>query len=151
VNWYKASQENNNDNPEDSKYFRGVSKGEAMLALKGGLLSPSSDLIPFDNEVLEYAIGDEYSQMSQDAIDEWIRSVIPWYDGSLKSVKGGVNLTMDFDNAQGYGDYVLAINADDAEVADVSDSHAFARSPNGLKISGVYDAKRAQWLKRRMM
>jgi hypothetical protein len=91
------------------KYFRGISLNELNEIIATKRVLPSSDLIPFDNEVLEYAIGEDYGDMSQEDIDDWIMGVVWWYDGSLKSVKGGVNLTTDFDNAKGYGDYVIAV------------------------------------------
>jgi len=140
MNWYKKASIRN------ARYFRGVKKQEAISIMKGKNLTPSTDLIPFDNEVLEYAIGDDYKDMSQEEIDNWIKNVIPWYDGSLASVKGGVNLTTDFENAQGYGDYVLAIEPYNTEVVDVSDAHAFARSAKDLKIIGIYDTKKQKWI-----
>jgi hypothetical protein len=128
------------------KYFRGISLNELNEIIATKRVLPSSDLIPFDNEVLEYAIGEDYGDMSQEDIDDWIMGVVWWYDGSLKSVKGGVNLTTDFDNAKGYGDYVIAVVIENGEVADVSDSHSFAKNANDVKVSAIYDVQNEKWL-----
>jgi hypothetical protein len=129
------------------RYFRGVSREDLKKINKSGKLIPSSDLIPFDNEVLEYAFGDEYSRMSEDQIDSAIKDVIPWYNGSMSSVKNGVNLTTDFENAKGYGDFVIATNGDNADIADVSDAHAFARNAKDVDVSAIYDVKKRKWIK----
>jgi len=145
MNWYKKAQ--TNDSPENAKYFRGISEEEAKMIMSGGRLQPSIDLIPFDSEVLEYAIGgDEYARMSERQIERWIKGMIPWYNGRPSSVEGGVNLTMDFVNAQGYGEYVAAINADNEVVEDISDAHAFARSADGLRVIGLYNVDTRRWM-----
>ena len=129
---------------ESSRYFRGISKEEADNIRSGKPLSPSQDLIPFDPEVLEYALGDEYSDMSEKDIDRVIEELIPWYDGSFKSVKNGVNLTTDFDNAKGYGDYVVSIY-DHPDIADVSDAHSFAKNAKNLKPTAIYNVETREW------
>jgi len=140
-----VSNKDPDKDPEDSRYFRGVSKEELRIILKTKKFLPSTDLMPFDNEVIEYAIGEEYSDMTEKQIERWIRSMIPWYNGKLSSVQGGVNLTTDFENAKGYGDYVLATNGDGAEIADISDAHSFAKDANELTIDGIYDIDNRIW------
>ena len=133
------------DDKENAPYFRGISTEEYNEIKEIGKMLPSTDLIPFDPEVLEYSIGDAYYDMDKDEIDNVVQDMIPWYDGSLESVEGGVNITNDFYNAQGYGDIVVALEPI-GEVEDVSDAHAFARSPNDLKIVGFYDVASGKWI-----
>lgn len=133
------------DDKEGAPYFRGISREEYEQIKKDGKLLPSTDLIPFDSEVIKYSLGDEYYDMNEYNIDNWLKNIIPWYDGSMNSVQGGVNLTNDFYNAQGYGDIVVALEPI-GEVEDISDAHAFARSPSDLNIVGFYDVSKGEWI-----
>ena len=138
--------ENQEDvNMENARYFRGVSVTDLNLILKHGYMLPSVEKIPFDGEVIEYAIGDEYKDMDEEEIENFIKTCIWWYNGSKSSVKHGVNLTTDFENAKGYGDYVIAVDEGNTEIADISDAHSFARDAKGLEILGIYDVQNENW------
>lgn len=130
-----------------TEYYRGVSKSELDEWLKGNNL-PSADAMPLDPEVVEYGMGDDYKSSDDEQIDKWVKAVCPWYDGSPKSVKGGLNVTSDFDNAKGYGNYVLGITpTKGAEIADFSEYHHFFRSAKTAKLSFVYDVKKKKFFK----
>lgn len=113
--------------------YRGVSQKEFEIIRQIGHPLPSSDLMPFDNEIIEYSLGDDYSQMSDQEIESWIQSICPWYDGSLNSVKNGLNFTTDESNAEGYGEIILALHCD-CPAVEFSDVHAFAKDANLVKV-----------------
>jgi len=115
--WLKKNHENTYDG------YRGVSEHELKQALKTSHPLPSSDLMPFDGEVIEYGMGGK--NYTEEEVEEWVKNIVPWYDGSLKSVKNGVNFTTDESNAEGYGEYVLALKVN-CPVAYFSDVHCFA-------------------------
>lgn len=111
--------------------WRGVGIDEAKIIIKQGHMLPSRDLMPFDYEVVEYGIGDEIHDMSEEDIESWVQYMCPWYDGSRRSVEGGMNLTSDFDNAGGYGrDGVIFGVYCKCDVAEFSDAHLFAQNAN---------------------
>lgn len=116
--------------------FRGVSEEDFKKIQKNKwTVLPSVDLMPFDNEVIEYSMGEDYSEASEDEIENYIKAVCDWYDGSLNSVKSGVNITTDCQNAEGYGEIVLAIISD-GEYADFSESHRFLKDYKDAKVIG---------------
>lgn len=120
--------------------YRGVWLEDAVKIIKQKKLLPSQDLMPLDWEVVEYSIGDEISEMSEQDIDDWVADVCWWYDGSRKSIKGGLNLTSDFDNARGYAGengVVFGIQCT-GDFAEFSDAHLFAKSAKECKIVSAY-------------
>ena len=132
----------------DASYFRGVRREDLKQVRKTGKVPPSRDLMPLDWEVIEYALGDSAGEMSEEDIESWVQDMVWWYDGSLPSIKGGVNITTDFQNAQGYGEYVLALEpVNPSNIADISDAHSFARSPDDVQIVGFYDVEHDEWKK----
>ena len=128
---------------DDAGMYRAVGPAEAKIILRQGRLLPSTDLMPFDWEVIEYGLGDAASDMDEDDIEAYVQSVVPWYDGSLPSVKNGVNLTSDWENARGYAGnngVVFAVNCH-GDVAQFSDSHYFAQNANEcIPVAGMYDS-----------
>jgi hypothetical protein len=124
-----------NEGIEDSfTGYRGVGVAELKEILKTGHALPSTDLMPFDNEIIEYSIGEEsFEAMSDRDIEEWVRDTVPWYNGSLQSVKGGVNFTTDEFNAEGYGDYLLGLKINGPYV-DFSDIHSFAKNYKDVEV-----------------
>jgi hypothetical protein len=128
-----------------AQYYRGVSKEEGQRWLKGERIS-SKDLMPLDWEVVEYGIGDEAKSMTEKEVDDWVKSVCWWYDGSKKSIEGGLNLTSDFENAKGYAHdgFVLGIDAD--EVVEFSDAHHFLKDAKDAKLVFVYDIKKDKFI-----
>lgn len=127
----------------DFNIFRGVSKDEFNVILKQKHLIPSSDLMPLDWDVVEYGLGDDASEMSEEEIEQWIKDTCRWYNGTVSSIKGGVNLTNDIETAEGYGDFVLAVDCN-CQIAEFSDSHLFAKDatkcvPVAYKEYGSYD------------
>lgn len=130
-----------------TEYYRGVSKSQLAEWLNGNNI-PSTDVMPLDPEIVEYGMGDDYKNADDEQIDRWVKTVCPWYDGSLRSVKGGLNVTSDFDNAKGYGDYVLGIDpAKNSEIADFSEYHHFFKNAKTAKLSFVYDVKKRKFFK----
>lgn len=114
--------------------YRGVSKKELELILKTKHPLPSTDLMPFDNVVIELGITDdlgreEYDNMSQEDIDQWVKDIVPWYDGSLSSVKNGVNYTTDESFAESYGQngYIIKLNVR-GPIGQFTDDYAFAKN-----------------------
>jgi len=134
---YKSSQiKFDSDSVELSPEFlgwRGISSSEFDAIQKTGRIIPSQDLMPLDYEVVEYGIGDDIHEMSEEDIEGWVQSVCPWYDGSLSSIKGGVNVTTDRANAEGYGDVVVAIGGT-SDYCDFSDSHRFVKETSKCRI-----------------
>jgi hypothetical protein len=118
--------------------WRGVNLDEFSQILKTGKPLPSTDLMPLDFEVVEYGLGDSASEMSEEEIEDYVQSICSWYDGSLGSIRGGLNVTTDFDNARGYGDVVLAIGNVSSDYCDFSDSHRFIQSAKGCKVLGYF-------------
>ena len=111
--------------------YRGMSIPEAKKVLQLGHLLPSSDLMPFDWEVIEYGLGDVIHDMDEDEIEAVVQDIVPWYDGSRQSVQNGVNLTSDWDNARGYaGNGVVFGVICQGDVAQFSDAHYFAQNAN---------------------
>lgn len=125
-----------NIDENDAEYYRGVSIEDAINWCKGNP-TPSYDPMPLDFEVVEYGIGDAIDDMDEDDVENWVKSVCDWYDGSPKSVKNGLNVTTDFSNAEGYGECVLGLNST-GEVAEFSDSHVFIRNYKETELVFVY-------------
>jgi len=76
-----------------AEYYRGVTIGEAISAIPNGLQpSAKTEQMPIDPTIVEYAIGDEYFDMQEEEIEDWIKNTVPWYDGSVESVSNGVML-----------------------------------------------------------
>lgn len=129
--------------------YRGVGPEELKLILQTKHPLPSSDLMPFDNEIIEYGMGEEDENgesYTDDQIEQWVRDIVPWYDGSIESVKGGVNFTSDLDNAEGYGNYILALRTN-GPVADFSDIHHFAKNHNDVDVVAYKKSGTNKWTK----
>jgi hypothetical protein len=113
--------------------YRGVGLDEALKSCKKGhLVHYSKDPMSMDWEVIEYSLGDEASEMSDDELGEYIFNLIPW-----RPVTQGINLTSDLENAMGYSDIVLEVNVV-GEYAEFSDVHYFAKEPNECLVTTVY-------------
>lgn len=128
------------------KYFRGVTDEELEKIKELGHLLPSLDLIPNDNEVLEQVFGEDYYSMSERQVTRALKGMIPWFTGNLKSLQGGVNLTKDFDNAKGYGEFVVAVKIPSHEVADLDKVYAIAKDSSNVKVGAVYDVSARKWI-----
>ena len=133
--------------------YRGVSKGELDQILKTKHPLPSTDLMPFDNVIIELGISDdlgdeEYSNMSQEDIEGWVQGVVPWYNGSLVSVKGGVNYTTDEHFAESYGnnDYIIKLNVKGPS-AKFTDDYAFAKSYKNVDVVAYKKIGTDKWVK----
>ena len=100
----------NNITEDDASYYRGVSIKEAkQWAMGKPIPTRPANLMPLDWEVVEYGLEDAKS-MSEEEIEQHVKSVCWWYDGSTEAIEGGLNMTNDFDNATGYGDAVLGFS-----------------------------------------
>lgn len=114
-------------------YYRGVGEEEAIKSLEvGHLIYYSQDAMSSDWEVIEYGLGSEASEMSEDEISEYVKELIPWED-----IDKGVNLTTDIDNAFGYGDIVFGVEVK-CDIAEFSKYHHFAEDPNECIIKEMY-------------
>jgi hypothetical protein len=114
--------------------YRAVGLDEAIKSCEAGhLVYYSRDPMSRDWEVIEYGLGDEASEMSDEEIDGYVNDLVPW-----KQNRKGVNLTSDLDNAKGYSDIVLEINLVGYDYAEFSDVHIFAKNPDDCKIKLVY-------------
>lgn len=120
--------------------WRGVGPEEAKQILELGHMLPSHDLMPLDQEVVEFGLGEDFEDMSEEDVEAWVQGICPWYDGSLESIKGGVNLATDETNALGYaGDDGVVFGVQcHCDVADFSDEHLFAKSAEHCKPVVAY-------------
>jgi hypothetical protein len=124
--------------------YRGVDKATAKKWAKGVPI-PTRPLeqMPLDWEVVEYSLGDTIKDMSDEEIEEYVQGVVPWYDGSAKSVEGGLNVTTDFENAKGYaGDngFVLCLEFL-GEYVEFSDAHTYVKNAKEVKVVSIYSVK----------
>jgi hypothetical protein len=114
--------------------YRGVGLDEAIKSCETGhLVYYSRDPMSRDWEVIEYGLGSEASEMSEEEVEEYVNNLVSW-----KRKSKGVNLTSDLDNAKGYSDIVLEINLVGYDYAEFSDVHIFAKNPDDCKIKSVY-------------
>lgn len=145
--YYSWLERKQAQNQMKSKYdgYRGVGEEEFNAIMKTKHLLPSTDLMPFDNEIIEYGMGE--GDFTDQEREEWVSDVVPWYDGSLASVKNGVNFTTDLDNASGYGNYLLALKAN-GPVADFSDIHKFAKNYKDLEVVAYRTPGSKKWIKK---
>ena len=126
--------------------FRSVDKNTAKEYCKGNYI-PTSNLgqMVFDNEILAMAIGEDiYDELSQEEIDEMITEICPWYDGSLDSVRGGINTTSNLERALDYddGEYILILKLKpNAQVADFGEDYVYVKSEKEIEIHSVYVSK----------
>lgn len=125
-------------NGQRIEYFRAVGEDEMKKAVQlKHLPYPSKDPISTDWEVIELSM-QQNSVEGQDP-DEYVNSLVSW-----RPVNKGVNLTTDFENAKGYGDYVLGLDIVSPSV-DFTNSHVFAKDPNKVIVVAVYDVKKGKW------
>ena len=128
------------------EYFRGIPEEDLLEVQRLGHLLPSRDLIPEDGEVLEQIFGSDYGEMTERQINSTLKGMIPWYNGKSSSLKDSVNLTKDFDNAKGYGDYVVAVFVEPSYmVTDLSKVYAIANPYTSVKVGAIYDVKGRRW------
>ena len=129
------------------EYFRGVSEEDLSKIQKLGHLLPSTDRITEDPEVLEQVFGSEYYERTERQIKSALKGRIPWYDGKENSLKDTVNLTKDFENAKGYGEYVVAVTIDPSHaVADLNKVYAVASPSKNVKVRAIYDVRNRRWI-----
>jgi len=129
------------------EYFRGISEEDLKEIQEKGHLLPSRDLIPEDEEVMEQVFGSEYYEMSERQLRSTLKGMIPWYDGRPSSLKNSVNLTKDFENAKGYGEYVVAVTIEPSyHVADLSKVYAIANPYTSVKVGAIYDVRNRIWM-----
>lgn len=123
-------------NNQRIEYFRAVGADEMQKAIKlGHLPYLSKDAMSQDWEVIELSMQENGYDGDP---DEYVNELVPW------NPKTGVNITTDFDNAKGYGDYVLGLENNGSQ-ADFTKSHIFAKDPKQVKVLAVYDVKKNEW------
>jgi hypothetical protein len=129
--------------------FRGVGLDHAISFAKGNPISTSKmEQMPLDWEVVEYALGDDASEMSEEDIDQAVQGICWWYDGTIQSIDGGLNTTTDFENAKGYaGDdgFVLELDVSNIEFCEFSDYHTYVRNASDVNVAGIFDCKKDRW------
>jgi hypothetical protein len=124
-------------NGTKANYFRAVDKKEMVKAKQlGHLPQYSSDPMSTDWEVIELSM--QQNGYEGDP-DEYVKQLVPW-----KPINKGVNITADFENAIGYGDYVLALDPIGA-VVDFTNTHSFAKDPKQVVLLGIYNTKTRKW------
>ena len=124
-------------NGTKANYFRAVDKAEMIKAKQSGHLPQySSDPMSTDWEVIELS-------MQQNGYDgepeDYVNELVPW-----RPINKGVNITSDFENAIGYGNYVLALEPL-GSVVDFTNTHTFAKNPKQVKLLGIYNTKTRKW------
>ena len=113
--------------------YRGISLDEALKSAKAGhLVYYSKDPMSLDWEVIEYALGDSVSEMSEEEINKFVNNTVYW-----RPINKGVNLTSDLDNAKGYSQIVAEVDCT-GECAEFDDTHYFAKEPKDCKIKKFY-------------
>lgn len=118
---------------EEPDAYRGVGLDEAIKSIDAGhLIYYSQNPMSRDWEVIEYSLGDQASDITDDEIDNYVNQLVPW-ENNVK----GVNLTTDFDNAQGYSDIVLGVKLN-GNYVKFSDVHIFAEKPEECEVIKIY-------------
>ncbi len=99
-----------------------------------GPLLASSVPLPRDEEFAKMLAPDYDEQ------DEILMSDIWWYDGTPGSVRGGVNLTKDFENALGYaGEQGVVFElAEVGDVAGLDFGYGLAKSLDDVRVVRTY-------------
>jgi hypothetical protein len=125
------------------KYFRGVSEEDIDSVRKTGHLLPSQDSILDDYEVLENVFGPDESDIKLGLKDLKASFGKELYAIALKK---GANLTKDFYNAKGYGEFVVAVTIDPPYyVQDLSEDYAIVADVTKAKVEAIYDVKESTW------
>lgn len=120
-------------------YYIGVDLDEAISWCNNiPIPTPVESAYPVDWEVIEYSIGGEITLDNDEEIEEYVKDECPWYNGSLKSLEGGLNVLGDFDNAKGYGNYVLGVDVF-GETANFTDEYVFVKDCKETKLIFIYD------------
>lgn len=149
-----------NEHKRDNRIvYRSVDEKTAIAYCNGQFL-PSSDReqIPFDPAVIEYAavedVGEEeFYEWGQDEIDNYLSDMIPWYDGSLESVSGGINATIDMDTAADYAGQrgfimILRLKAqydNGRDAALLGYTYVYLKSKDSIdSVVGIYDPNKEE-------
>lgn len=122
-----------NESNIESDFYRGVGLDEAIKACQAGhLIYLSKEPMSRDWEVIEYSMGDRASDATDEEIEEFVDSIVPWENNGK-----GVNLTTDLENAKGYSPIVLGVNVI-GDYAEFSHAHIFARYPEECIVKSVF-------------
>jgi len=131
--------------PREDILFRGVSREDyEEIKENGFILKPSIDMIPFDCDVLSKSLNG-YQDMSQKEINEHIKRICSWFDGSFLSICGGVNVTTRVDIASSFASsdgviFILKIiNEENASM--FNSDYIFCKDVHSIHILGHYDLK----------
>ena len=123
-------------------FYRGISTDEAIKSAKSGhLVYKSKDPMSRDWEVIEYSLGDEANNISDEGIENYIEALVDW-----KPNDQGINLTTDLDNAKGYSPIVVSVDII-GDFAQFSDAHIFAKNPEDCVVKEFYveNQKEMKW------
>lgn len=138
--FYEFINESVELNQNSAEAYLGCDLKEAINWCKGvATPTPTEFLYPLDYEILEQGFGDEIKELSEEEVDDWLKSECDWYDGSLESIEGGLNAFGDFLNACGY-DYIVGINILDKYI-DFTNDYIFIKDANKVKTIFIYDTE----------
>lgn len=121
-----------------AEYYIGVDLDNAISWCAGKPVpTPETNLYPLDWDVIKHS-NDEARHWSEKQVEKWVKSVCGWYDGSIASIQGGLNVLGDFENAKGYGEFVLGIEVRGG-ICDFGSDYSFVKNANDCKVIFVYD------------
>ena len=117
-------------------YFATDLEGAIDWAL--GKRTPSSEPFTSDYDVLKTAYGDNYNDLTDEEKDDWINGICSWYDPKHPEwVEKSLNISKDFENAEGWDEVVVGINPT-GPVADFTSGHSMLEDCHDLEIVFFY-------------
>jgi len=134
-------------NQDDALFYMEVTPEVALSYCSGNPL-PSNDPIPLNYQILEYAFGMPIGGATDEEYDEVAQENCDWYDGTLQSIKDGINTVNSFDFASEGPDFVLGINYEgnlEDESAEFGDLYIFFKDYRKIELIFVYDCKKEKY------
>jgi len=142
MKYIKKFEMNNNT---DTDFYLEVTSEVAFSYCNGNPL-PSTDPIPLNTQVLEYAFGIPSDGATDRDYEEVAEDACEWFDGTIESIKNSVNAVNEFDYASEGPDFVLGVNYD-GESAEFGNLHVFLKDCKQVKVVFVYDCKKEKFYK----
>ena len=135
MKYIKTFENSFNINQDDAEYYLEVTP-EIALSYCNGKPIPSDDPIPLNIQVLEYVFGVPIGGATDEEYDELAQETCDWYDGTIESIKNGVDAVNSFDFAGEGPDFVLGVNYPGVdEIAEFGDLHIFLKDCFGPKTA----------------
>ena len=129
----------------NADYYIEVSLEDAISYCNGNPV-PSKYPLPLNYQVIEYVAGVSLEGTTEFDYKDFAMEKCPWYDGTAKSIKNGVNAVNDFDYASEFDEYVLGIKTK-SEISEFGDLHLFIKDCNKIKVIFVYDCENNVFIK----